>query len=105
MEFLLYIGVKNGCQDDAKMNHIKYDVSLKKWFLKYDYDEFMKNENNYSKVKQILLFINNNTPKGRVNTLKTNLKDKEKNILTQLTYHIVFKIYGLFIQKISLKTA
>ena len=45
MEFLLYIGVKNGCQDDAKMNHIKYDVSLKKWFLKYDYDEFMKNEN------------------------------------------------------------
>ena len=44
MEFLLYIGVKNGCQDDAKMNHIKYDVSLKKWFLKYDYDEFMKNE-------------------------------------------------------------
>ena len=45
MEFLLYIGVKNGCQDDAKMNHIKYDVSLKKWFLKYDYDELMKNEN------------------------------------------------------------
>ena len=45
MEFLLYIGVKNGCQDDAKMNHIKYDVSLKKWFLKYNYDEFMKNEN------------------------------------------------------------
>jgi hypothetical protein len=45
MEFLLYIGVKNGCQDDAKMNHIKYDVSLKKWYIKYDYDEFMKNEN------------------------------------------------------------
>ena len=44
MEFLLYIGVKNGCQDDAKMNHIKYDVSLKKWFLKYDYDEFVKDE-------------------------------------------------------------
>ena len=44
MEFLLYIRVKNGCQDDAKMNHIKYDVSLKKWFLKYDYDDFMNNE-------------------------------------------------------------
>ena len=45
MEFLLYIGVKNGCQDDAKMNHIKYDVSLKKWYIKYNYDEFKKNEN------------------------------------------------------------
>jgi len=45
MEFLVYIGVKNGCQDDAKMNHIKYDVSLKKWYIKYNYDDFMKNEN------------------------------------------------------------
>ena len=45
MEFLVYIGVKNGCHDDAKINHIKYDVSLKKWYIKYDYDEFMKNEN------------------------------------------------------------
>ena len=44
MEFLLYIGENNGCQDDANMNHIKYDVSLKKWFLKYDYDDFMNNE-------------------------------------------------------------
>ena len=33
MEFLLYIGVKNGCQDDAKMNYIKYDVSLKNGIL------------------------------------------------------------------------
>ena len=45
MEFLVYIGVKNGCQDDAKMNHIKYDESLKKWYIKYNYDDFMKNEN------------------------------------------------------------
>ena len=45
MEFLLYICVKNGPHDDAIMNHIKYDVSLKKWLLKYDYDEFMKYEN------------------------------------------------------------
>jgi len=45
MEFLVYIGVKNGCQDDAKMNHIKYDVSLKKWYIKYNYDDFMKDEN------------------------------------------------------------
>ena len=33
MDFLLYIGVKNGSQDDAKMNHIKYDVSLKSGIL------------------------------------------------------------------------
>ena len=45
MEFLLYIGVKNGSHDDAKMNHIKYDVSLKKWYIKYNYDDFMKDEN------------------------------------------------------------
>ena len=45
MEFLVYIGVKNGCYDEAKMNHIKYDVSLKKWYIKYNYDDFMKNEN------------------------------------------------------------
>ena len=45
MEFLVYIGVKNGFQDDAKMNHIKYDVSLKKWYIKYKYDDFMKDEN------------------------------------------------------------
>ena len=45
MEFLVYIGVKNGCQDDAKMNHIKQDVSLKKCYIKYNYDDFMKDEN------------------------------------------------------------
>jgi hypothetical protein len=45
MDFLLYIGVKNGSQDDAKMNHIKYDVSLKKWYIKYNYDDFMKDDN------------------------------------------------------------
>ena len=45
MEFLLYIGVKNGCHDEAKMNYIKYDVSLKKWYIKYNYDDFMKDEN------------------------------------------------------------
>ena len=33
MEFLVYIGVKNGCHDDAKMKHIKYDVSLKNGIL------------------------------------------------------------------------
>ena len=44
MKFLLYIGVKNGCQDEAKMNHIKYDVSLKKWYIKYNFDDFMKDE-------------------------------------------------------------
>ena len=44
MYFLLLIEVKNGCEDDAKMNHIKYDVSLKKWFIKYNYEDFMKND-------------------------------------------------------------
>ena len=44
MEFFLYFGVKNGCHDEAKMNHIKYDVSLKKWYIKYNYDDFMKDE-------------------------------------------------------------
>ena len=48
MEFLVYIGVKNGCHDDAKLKHIKYDVSLKKWYIKFDYDDFMKND--YLKV-------------------------------------------------------
>ena len=33
MEFSVYIGVKNGCQDDAKLKHIKYDISLKKALL------------------------------------------------------------------------
>ena len=45
MEFLLCIVVKNGSHDDAKMNHIKYDVSLRKLYIKYNYDDFMKNEN------------------------------------------------------------
>ena len=48
MEFLVYIGVKNGCHDDAKMKHIINDVSLKKWYIKFDYDDFMKND--YLKV-------------------------------------------------------
>ena len=30
MDILVYIGVKNGYHDDAKLKHIKYDVSLKK---------------------------------------------------------------------------
>ena len=34
-DFILYIDVKNECQDDAKMKHIKYDIGLKKWVIKY----------------------------------------------------------------------
>ena len=44
MEFLVYIGVKNGCHDDAKMKHIKYDIGLKKWVIKYNYNKFMKDD-------------------------------------------------------------
>ena len=39
MEFLVYIGVKNKCHDDAKLKHIKYDVSLKKCYIKFDYND------------------------------------------------------------------
>ena len=42
--FILYIDVKNECQDDAKMKHIKYDTGLKKWIIKYNYNKFMKDE-------------------------------------------------------------
>jgi hypothetical protein len=42
--FILYIDVKNECQDDAKMKNIKYDIGLKKWVIKYNYNKFMKDE-------------------------------------------------------------
>ena len=43
-DFILYIDVNNECQDDAKMKHIKYDIGLKKWVIKYNYNKFMKDE-------------------------------------------------------------
>ena len=27
------------------MNHIKYDVSIKKWYIKYNYDYYIEDEN------------------------------------------------------------
>ncbi len=60
-DFILFIDVKNECQDDAKMKHIKYDIGLKKWFIKYNYNKFMKDDtlkppNGY---KAYHIFINN----------------------------------------------
>ena len=43
-DFILFIEVNNDFQDDAKMKHIKYDIGLKKWVIKYNYNKFMKDE-------------------------------------------------------------
>jgi hypothetical protein len=45
LKFIVYIGVKNGKQDEAKGCGIKYNVELKKWFIEYDYNEFINNIN------------------------------------------------------------
>ena len=44
MTFNVYVGVKKENHKEAKIKGFKYDVQNKKWFITFNYYEFLKNE-------------------------------------------------------------
>ena len=44
LDFKVFVGVKKENKELAKQQGIKYDVGLKKWYIVYNYDEFINNE-------------------------------------------------------------
>jgi hypothetical protein len=44
LSFKVYVGVKKESKELAKQQGIKYDAGLKKWYIVFNYDEFISNE-------------------------------------------------------------
>ena len=66
--FILYVGVKNGMHNEAKQNKIRYDADLKKWFIEFDYNDFVNNK----KLKPPITF-----KAYSINILDDNIKNKK----------------------------
>lgn len=80
LNFKVFVGVKKENKELAKQQGIKFDVKLKKWYIIYNYDEFINNEQlKTNEFKPYSIEILGNVPNYKKYTYEISSILKQRN--------------------------